>query len=294
MILVAGATGHLGGEICRRLVAAGRSVRGLVRPTSDPAAVARLRTLGVETVEGDLKDPASLARACLDVDAVISTVTTMRSRQPDDGIETTDQAGQVALVDAACSASVGRFVYVSYSGQIGVDDPLTTAKRAVERRLRECGMTYTVLRPSCFMEAWLSPTLGFDFPNARAMVYGSGQAKLSWVSLGDVAAFAARAVDDPQCANATIELGGPEALSPLEVVRIFEETGKRRFTVEHVPEEALRAQAASAPDSLQKTFAALMLAVAQGDAIPMDETLDRYQLRLMSVRDYASAAVAQA
>lgn len=100
MVLVAGATGHLGGEICRRLVAADRRVRGLVRPTSDPAIVARLHTLGVETVEGDLKDPASLTRACRGVDAVISTVTTMRSRQPDDGIETTDQAGLVALAVA--------------------------------------------------------------------------------------------------------------------------------------------------------------------------------------------------
>lgn len=291
MILVAGATGSLGGEICRRLAAAGRRVRGLVRRSSDPAAVARLRILGVETVEGDLKDPTSLARACRGVDAVVSTVTTVRSRQPGDSIEATDRQGQVALVDAACAAGVRRFVYVSYSRQIGRDDPLTTAKRAVERRLRECGITYTILRPSYFMETWLSPHLGFDFANARATVYGSGEGRISWISLADVAAFAARALDEPQTFDATIELGGPEALTPLEVVRIFEETGGRRFEVEHVSEEALRARATSATDPVQRSFAALMLAYAKGDAIAMDEALDRYQLQLTTVRDYARGAM---
>ncbi len=63
MILVVGATGHLGGEICRRLAARGLPVRGLVRPTSAPEAVSALRAIGAELIEGDLRDPASLLRA---------------------------------------------------------------------------------------------------------------------------------------------------------------------------------------------------------------------------------------
>jgi NADH dehydrogenase len=53
MILVVGATGLLGSEICRRLRARGRPVRALVRPGSTKAAA--LRAIGVETVEGDLR-----------------------------------------------------------------------------------------------------------------------------------------------------------------------------------------------------------------------------------------------
>ena len=79
MILIAGATGFLGGEICRRLVGSGETVRGLVRATSDHAAVERLRGLGVETVVGDVRDRPSLDAACRGVRTVVSTVTTTRS-----------------------------------------------------------------------------------------------------------------------------------------------------------------------------------------------------------------------
>jgi NADH dehydrogenase len=291
MILVAGSTGYLGGEISRRLAASGELVRGLVRSTSDPQAVARLREAGVETVEGDLRDRASLDAALEGVDTVISTATTTRSRQEGESIESTDQQGQLNLVEAARDAGVNRFIFVSYSGQLGTDDPLTIAKRTVEQRVRESGMTYTILRPSVFMESWLSPAFGFDYANAQATIYGSGESKISWISLGDVAEFAIRALVDPKAENATLELGGPEALSPNEVIGIFEELGGKSFQVQRVPEDALRSQKETATDSMQRTFAALMLGYAGGDEIPMADTLKKFPVRLRSVREYASQAV---
>lgn len=292
MILVSGSTGFLGREICRRLAARGHAVRGLVRSTSDPDAVAQLRASGVETVEGDLKDPSSLDRACRGVEAVVSTATATRTRQEGDSLETADRDGQLALVDAAREAGVQRFVFVSLSGGIGSGDPLTRAKRAVEERVRESGMTYTILRPTCFMEVWLGPALGFDYPNARATLYGGGDAGVSWISLGDVAEFAALALENPAASDAILELGGPEALSQREVVRVFEEAGGRSFELQVVPEEALRAQLAAAADPLQEAFAALMLSVAAGDPVPMEETLRSYPVRLRSVREYARDALA--
>jgi uncharacterized protein YbjT (DUF2867 family) len=64
MTLVVGATGLVGMEVCRRLAAGERKVRALVRRTSDPNKRAELEALGVELVEGDLKDPALLRQAC--------------------------------------------------------------------------------------------------------------------------------------------------------------------------------------------------------------------------------------
>jgi uncharacterized protein YbjT (DUF2867 family) len=83
MYLVVGATGPvgLGGEICRLLREAGKPVRALVRPTSDPERVAYLRNIGVEFVEGDLKDRISLDAACQGIYTVISSATTTVSRQ---------------------------------------------------------------------------------------------------------------------------------------------------------------------------------------------------------------------
>jgi uncharacterized protein YbjT (DUF2867 family) len=60
MNLVVGATGFLGGEICRLLAAEGKPVRALVRATSDQGKVAQLESLNIEVVRGDLKDRPSL------------------------------------------------------------------------------------------------------------------------------------------------------------------------------------------------------------------------------------------
>src|SRR5207244_13064164 len=122
---------------------------------------------------------------------------------------------------------------------IEVDFPLQAAKGAGEERLRSSGMPYTILRPTFFTEVWLSPALGFDPPNAKAQIYGGGQNKISWISFQDVAQFAVAALDNPRASNAVIELGGPEALSPLDVVHLAEQVTRKRFAVQHVPEEEI-------------------------------------------------------
>jgi NADH dehydrogenase len=133
-ILVAGATGLLGGEICRQLAAAGHQVQGLVRQTADPAKVAGLKEAGVSVVQGDLRDRASLAAACQGVRAIISTVSSMpMAYEPGvNDIQSVDQAGQIDLIDAARAAGVGHFVYTSFSGNLDADFPLRNAKRRVE------------------------------------------------------------------------------------------------------------------------------------------------------------------
>ncbi|MHB8636144.1 MAG: SDR family oxidoreductase [Fimbriimonadaceae bacterium] len=291
MILVVGATGLLGGEICRVLAAAGKPFRAMTRPTSATARRDSLRGLGAEIVTGDLKDRASLEAACKGVDAVISTASSTLSRQEGDTIESVDQAGQLSLIDAARTAGVTRFVYVSYSGNISLDCPLTTAKRAVEKKLAQSGLTYTILRPSYFMEVWLGPHLGFDFANSRATIYGLGDNKISYISVPDLARIAVECVDSPAARNAAIELGGPEPISPLEAVQIFEDSSWRSFSIEHVPEAELQTQYATAKDSLEKSFAALMLNYSHGDVIDVKTTTQALPGHLTSVREYAERVV---
>ena len=288
--LVVGATGLVGTEICRILIERGRSVRALVRTTSSPEKVARLKNLGASVVTGDLKDRASLDEACRGASVVLSTASSTLSRQIGDSIETVDHRGQLDLIEAAAAADVERFVFLSFSS-MGLEFPLQSAKRTAEQRLRHSGMTYTILRPPAFMEVWLSPALGFDVAGGRARIYGTGERKISWISSQDVARFASLAVDAQAAENAIVNLGGPEALSPLEVVRLAEEVLGKRFGVEHVPEDALRSQYAAAIDPLEKSFAALMLCCAAGDVIDVTETLRVLPLqRLKSVREYLQAA----
>ena len=99
------------------------------------------------------------------------------------------------------------------------DFPLRNAKRAVESHLKDSGLVYTILRPSYFTEFWFSPAVGFDVADAKAQIYGSGENPISWISFKDVAQFAVESLDNPAAQNVTLELGGPEALSPLQVVQ---------------------------------------------------------------------------
>lgn len=208
MILVIGATGALGSTICALLAERKRPVRGLIRSTSAPEKVAALRALGVETVEGDLKQPQSLTAALAGVQTVISTASASMSRTPGDSVETVDLTGTSAAVAAAEQAGVDHFIFVSFH-PFKDDFPLQAAKRATEARLKSSRlMAHTILQPTFFSDIWLSPMMGFDRGNRRATVYGDGHGRLNWISIRDLARFVVAAVDNPRARNQTIEVGG--------------------------------------------------------------------------------------
>lgn len=286
--LVVGATGFVGGQVARGLREHGTFVRALVRGGASHPKSGELRDGGVDIVDGDVTRPESLASACPGIDTVVSTVTSMPTGA-NDGLRRVDHDGALALIDAAERAGVNKFVYVSYSGNVDQPSPLASAKRGCEDRLRASAMQAVILRPSYFAEIWLSPALGFDARNATARIYGSGDAKVSYISARDVAAFAVAVVSREQAVKTTVlELGGPEALSLREAIATFEQATGRAFSVESVPIEALQAQL-GAPDPVQASFAALAYAYAKGDAIEgARETAARHGIELRSVARLAS------
>src|ERR1700676_5603349 len=233
MVLVVGATGYVGHEICHRLVGRGERVRALVRATSSPDRVETLGSCGVEICVGDLKNFESMKNLFTGVEAVISTASSTLSRQPGDSIESVDAAGQLNLVNAAKTANVERFVFVSFRQAPGLSSPLGDAKREVEKAI--ANMNFTVVKASWFMEVWLSPALGFDYVNRTARIYGPGTSPVSWVSFRDVAEMCTLAIRHPMAERRTIQVGGPKAMSMLEVVKRFEKIGGQAFQLEHIP-----------------------------------------------------------
>ena len=287
-VLVVGATGMVGGEICRLLAIAGKPVRALVRPTSNPEKVRALQALGVETVQGDLRNRASLGAACKHVEAVIATASSMpfAYKPGENDIATTDRQGMLDLVDAATAGGVRHFVYTSISANMNLDFPTGNAKRAVEQHLQRSGMTYTILRPSYFMEVWLSPAVAFDVAAGKVVIYGTGHQPIAWIAAPDVAHFAVASLENPAAVNAVLELGGPANLSPLEVVGIIEKATGRKLDLQFVAAEALAAQQRAATDPMQQSFAALMRCVAAGDPIDMRATRKAFPLHLTSVEEF--------
>lgn len=229
MILVVGATGTLGGMVTRRLLEAGEPVRALVREFSDHAP---LEEAGAELVFGDLKDRASLERACAGMTKVICTATA--AGRPTEKFESVDRQGVGALIDMAESAVVERFVFVSAYGFEAMDAPLARAKVASEARLKDSAMTWSILKPAPFMEVWIGWVIGGQLGQGpKVAIVGDGEKPLGFVSVADVATMCVAALGRHEAENATIPLIGDVATYNQVIAAIGRTTGIE-IEVEHL------------------------------------------------------------
>jgi uncharacterized protein YbjT (DUF2867 family) len=206
-ILMVGGSGRVGKEAALGLANRSLKVRALLRGGGEHSKSAELMVAGVEVIDGDLGKAESLRTAAKGIDTVICSATSMPSCA-DDGLRRVDHEGTLALIEAAEREGVKRFMYISYSGNIRFDSPLEVAKRDCEDRLKRSKMQAVILRPSFFMEVWLSPMLGFDPANGTVRIYGPGTGKISFVSSSNVADFVvAVASSDWSEKSAVLELG---------------------------------------------------------------------------------------
>ena len=290
MNLVIGATGLLGAEICAQLRKAGEPVRGLVRHGSPRAQM--LRDLGVDVVIGDLRNRGDVELACRGVRAVISTATAMGSKDKSLTLRDIDRVAQLRLVEVAKRAGVEHFVYVSASPMLSPAAPLIGYKREVEQAVRASGMRWTILRPSVFMEVWLSSMLGWDIAAGKARVFGPGDAPMSWISVADVAAYAVRSVSDVRLVNQVLPLGGPEAVSPNDVVKLFSEVSGRPFAAAHVPLAVLRYLGPVIGLFNEGAASGMSMGAQTAGGDVIDSPLQReIGLPLTSLREYAGRAL---
>ena len=239
MFLIVGATGELGGRVVRLLRADGHEVRCLVRAGTDDAG---LREVGASVVRGDLTDPPSLRAACEGVDTVIATAAAIArilagARTPT--IRETDEIGMLALVDAAESAGVQRFVYISFPPEGAIGTPTERAKLAVEKRLGTSSMRTVILRSDAFQEIHLAPLGRFDMAAGKVSVVGKGDTRRRWIATDDVAALTAAVAVEPD-PPAILTFGGPEAMSKNEAIALAEQLTNRRMKVQRMPRTVAR------------------------------------------------------
>jgi uncharacterized protein YbjT (DUF2867 family) len=244
MIFVVGATGLLGGMITQQLLAQGKEVRILVRHNSPSEVLAqqgmamRAQTLidaGAQPVYGDLKERASLDRACQGIATVITTANAAL-RGGDDNFESVDLHGAQALVDAAKAAGVHHFIYTSAAGSApGHPHPLFDAKGRCETYLKESGLVYTILKPGTFMEVWIGTVVGLPLRAGQPVtLVGQGARKVAFVSSADVAAYAVTAEDNPNAENQEIYLAGPTSHSWTEAVEAVGRAMGQQIAINYV------------------------------------------------------------
>ena len=198
-VLVIGASGELGAEVARGLVAQGVEVRAMTR-RADTLAIA-----GVDAVvRADLDDPSTLGRAFADVQRVFLVSSPTRGQV---------EAETNAIV-AAERAGVQHVVKVSNLPVAGLDSGLHGNHRALERRLEESNMGFTVLQPSFFASVLLRQ-LGLLRRGRLVLPTGSGG--IAWIDPRDIAAVAAAVLADPDPPRGALRLTGPETLTASEL-----------------------------------------------------------------------------
>jgi uncharacterized protein YbjT (DUF2867 family) len=244
VILVTGGTGFVGPKIVHELRAREHDVRCLVR---DRGRASKLAAWGCELVEGDVTDAASLREAVRGCDAVIHLVAILTgSRQQ---FERIMEEGTRDLVAAAKEEGVRRFVQMSALGTSEETRnlvPYFHAKWEMEQAVKASGIEHVIFRPS-FVFGPDGGILTTFKRLARLMpvtpIVGSGKQRIQPIWVEDVAAYFAAAVDKPEAANRTFELGGPDVVTWDELwTRLKRAMGVRRPSL-HVPMGLMRIQA---------------------------------------------------
>ncbi len=238
MILIVGASGRLGSVVVQRLLAQGKPVRAMTR---SPHNLAHLKQQGVEVVSGDLRDPASLLRACQGVEQVLAAAHALDGKG-NNNPHTVDDAGNRQLIDAARATGVKHFVFVSVQGA-SPDASLEffRIKYRAEEYLRASGLNFTILRPSAYMDLWAQLIGQPILEQGKTTIFGRGNNPVNFVAVEDVARFVCIAFDDPRAGNRAIEIGGPENLTLNQVAEIFERASGRQVKKHHVPLPMMRA-----------------------------------------------------
>jgi uncharacterized protein YbjT (DUF2867 family) len=210
MILVTGATGHVGKELVSQLAAAGRAVRALVRDAgrADRADRSPAPTLpaGVEAVTGDLNRPETLSAA---VDGVRGAFLLSGYN---------DLPRTLAMMRRA---GVEHVVLLSSQSAAASDVTNAVARYHIlsEVSVRESGLSWTFLRPSSFMSnalQWMPQLRAADLVRESF-----ADVRVAAVDPHDIAAVAIEALYSPSHVGQSYRLTGPQALSAADRVRVL-------------------------------------------------------------------------
>jgi uncharacterized protein YbjT (DUF2867 family) len=226
MILITGATGHVGGELLAQLAAAGHPVRAMTRRPDALRAPA-----GVEVVHGDAADPATLDAAFAGAERAF-----LMSAQP---VGAADRpTHDIALAEAATRAGLTHVVKLSVYGGGGRDDPIGRWHREAEAAVTGSGLRWTLLRPGRFASNALQWAPMIRRGDTVHLAFADRAA--ATIDPADVAAVAAEALTTDGHDGLAHQLSGPMALTPREEVAVLAAALGRGLHVVELPAQTVR------------------------------------------------------
>jgi uncharacterized protein YbjT (DUF2867 family) len=285
-VFITGATGFVGPAVANAIVDAGHELRVLER---EPGSwmEAGIRCQGA--VQGDVTDPNSLRTAVQDVDVVVHLVAIRQGRPKD--FERVMIGGTRNLLAAAREAGIRRFVLMSALGTSEETKdlvPYYNAKWTMEQDTKASGLEHTIFRPSFIFgrEGGILPTFKKLAKLAPVTgIIGSGEQKIQPIWIDDVGAYFAAAIDKPEAANRTFEVGGPDVVSWNEFwEQLRSVLGIRRRPTMHLPTGLMKIPATVTerlPGNIPLTRDLLKQLEAGDNVVSNDEAVRAFQLPLV-------------
>jgi len=232
VILVTGATGHVGSELVRLLAEAGTLARALIH---SPDKAALIQRLGAQTALGDFEQPDTLDAAMAGCDHVF-LLSPPSPRQPEQ---------EQNVIDAAKRAGVAHVVKQSVPGA-DPDAGLVFGRwhAQIEQYLAQSGLAHTLLRPNYFMQNFLMSAQPVADQGA---LYGmTGEGRISYIDTRDIAAVAAQVLTSLGHEGNSYTLTGPEAMPAAEVAEQLSAATGREVRYVDLPPDAFRQALAGA------------------------------------------------
>ena len=222
-IVLAGATGNLGGRIARELRQRGAAVRALVRPGTNPERLVLLRQLGVEIVEADLHSRSEIVRACSGATCIVSSLLGLRKIMID---------AQGALLDAAVEARVPRFIPSDYAMDFTKIAPGLNRNFDLHRDFRERLLRAPIRSTAVLNGAFTNLLTGeaplILFKINRVLYWGeNAEQKLDFTTMDDTAAYTAEVALDPE-APSILRIAGQQ-LNAVDLVATASQVSGQQF-----------------------------------------------------------------
>ncbi|GAB7042678.1 MULTISPECIES: NAD(P)H-binding protein [Catenuloplanes] len=205
MIVVTGATGHLGRLVVEDLLERGVPAGEIVAAARTPEKAADLAARGVQVREADYDRPETLATAFAGATKVL-----LVSSEPGNRV-----AQHRAVVDAAKAAGAGLLAYTSILNADTTEMHLAADHQATEAAIKESGLPYVFLRNSWYFENYTG-----QFPQTLqngAILGAAGDGRIAAAARADYAAAAGAVLTSDGPVGVAYELGGDVPITLAEL-----------------------------------------------------------------------------
>ena len=218
-VLLAGATGDLGGRILRNLVALGATVRVLTRRETSTARIAQLRGQGAEVIQADYDDPVGLRRACTNVACVVSAI---------NGLDSAIYDAQSRLLEAAAAVGVPRFIpsdfSIDYRGIRPRSNRNLQLRRDFAQRLDATEIRATSILNGAFTDMLSGQAPMILFSRRRVLFWSDPDQVLDFTTKDDTATYTAAAALDER-APRVLQIAGDQVTARTLAATMTELTG---------------------------------------------------------------------